>query len=58
MTFKMGIIQEEPSGEGTDLREGEGGLPPGEPPQAEEDLPGHHTGAVSLLEILQAGKSI
>ena len=47
----VGFFQEEPSGEGADLREGEGGLPPGKPPQAEEDLPGHHTGDRS--DILQ-----
>ena len=40
----LAIIQEEPSGEGAVLREGEGGVPPGQPPQAQEDLPGHHTG--------------
>ena len=40
----LAITQEEPSGEGAVLREGEGGVPPGQPPQAQEDLPGHHTG--------------
>ena len=40
----LAITQEEPSGKGAVLREGEGGVPPGEPPQAQEDLPGHHTG--------------
>ena len=43
------IIQEEPSGEGADLREGKGRLPPGEPPQAQEDLPGPHTGVLACL---------